>query len=316
MRNSLFILLSCLLGVNAQFAPNADSLNTTAIHKDSSIILSWADYTEVHRGPMHIAQPELGLTTVGDANFVLGPADGSTVVSLGDGGYAIVGFWEAIQNGPGPDFVVFENGFDNFFLELAFVEVSTDGVNYVRFPATSHTPVAEEVGSFDSLDCTHIHNLAGKYRAQYGTPFDLEDLIDSTGIDLQDIHFIKVIDVVGSTNPLYASYDHLGQIINDPYPTPFPNGGFDLEAIGKINGLSTGISHKTPEAIQIYPNPLERNNVLHIKNWGTGVYQIYDSKGALYKEGNWAMGEQSITLEHPGLYILHFNQQNYRICVY
>jgi hypothetical protein len=33
----------------------------------------------------------------------------------------------------------------------------------------------------------------------------------------------------------YASYDSQGHQINDPWPTNFPTGGFDLDAVGVIN---------------------------------------------------------------------------------
>jgi hypothetical protein len=33
----------------------------------------------------------------------------------------------------------------------------------------------------------------------------------------------------------YASCDSQGHQINDPWPTPFPTGGFDLDAVGVIH---------------------------------------------------------------------------------
>jgi hypothetical protein len=61
----------------------------------------------------------LGHTSYGDDSCALGPAD-NNVVSLGDSGYAIVKFDIPISDGPGFDFAVFENAFDDEFLELAF----------------------------------------------------------------------------------------------------------------------------------------------------------------------------------------------------
>ncbi len=54
------------------------------------------------------------------------------------------------------------------FLELAFVEVSTDSVHFVRFPAVSLTNPAVQTGAFGTTDARNIHNLAGKYIANYG----------------------------------------------------------------------------------------------------------------------------------------------------
>ena len=45
-------------------------------------------------------------------------------------------------------------------------------------------------------------------------------------------------------NNLYASYDSQGNIINDPFPTPFETGGFDLDAIGVIHSF-VGIQEST-----------------------------------------------------------------------
>ena len=72
-----------------------------------------------------------------------------------------------------------------------------------------------------SVNATEIYNLAGKYRAQFGTPFDLEELTGITGLDVNNVTHVKIIDVVGSLNESYASYDSQGNIINDPFPTPF-----------------------------------------------------------------------------------------------
>jgi len=46
---------------------------------------------------------------------------------------------------------------------------------------------------------------------------------------------VKVIDVIGTIDPQYASRDSFGNIVNDPYPTPFGSCGFDLDAVGVIN---------------------------------------------------------------------------------
>ena len=77
--------------------------------------------------------------------------------------------------------------------------------------------------------------IAGKFELNYGVPFDLEELADSSNIDIDEITHIRVIDVVGSINTEYASYDALGNIINDPWPTNFPSSGFDLDAVAVIH---------------------------------------------------------------------------------
>jgi hypothetical protein len=48
-----------------------------------------------------------------------------------------------------------------------------------------------------------------------------------------------VIDVVGINDPLLGSHDSLGNLIIDPFPTPFPTGGFDLDAVGAFSATTT-----------------------------------------------------------------------------
>ena len=211
-----------------------------AIKADSSAFVAWATGITVVRGPQNISNPSGPVATTGaDSNALGMPTLNNTsdVVCLGDGGMATLTFARPITNGDGPDFAVFENSFGDTFLELAFVEVSSDGSRFVRFPATSLTPTETQTGPYASTDATMINNLAGKYRIGYGTPFDLEELRDSTGIDIDSIVYVRVIDVVGSVNPQYATYDAFGHMVNDPWPTPFAAGGFDLSGVGVIHEL-------------------------------------------------------------------------------
>lgn len=251
----LFLLLPAALA-RAQFPPPAGQPGSTAMHKDSSVFVGWATGCTVVRGLKNIADLSLGYVTVGDSTSALGPAGENGVVSLGDGGYAILTFDSPIADGPGWDLAVFENAFSDTFLELAFVEVSSDGHNFFRFPATSLTQDTVQIGSFGSVDATLIDNLAGKYRAGYGTPFDLQHLAGQTGLDISSVTHVKVVDVVGSVDSVFATYDQYGNIVNDPWPTPFDGGGFDLDAVGVIHTAATAFltPHHTPRYV-LYPNP-------------------------------------------------------------
>lgn len=179
------------------------------------------------------------------------------IVSLGDGGNALLTFDPPIKDGVGPDFAVFENGFTDVFLELAFVEVSSDGVNFFRFDAVSLTQINNQVEGFGVLDATRIQNLAGKFRIDYGVPFDIAELTDDPLLKKDSIVFVKVVDVVGCIQEEYATYDSEGNKINDPWPTAFESGGFDLDAVGVIHNTSTSgaIESMYNEEIVIYPNP-------------------------------------------------------------
>ncbi len=234
---TLVLVTLCGTVLAGPYAPAAGQAGSTAIHKDSASLLSWATGVEVTRGPVDITDLSKGYASYGTANNALGKAEGTStgVVSLGDGGMATLTFDKAITNGPGSDFAVFENGFGDTFLEIGFVEVSSDGSNFFRFDAVSLTPTETQVGGFGALDTTNLHNFAGKYRQGYGTPFDLDELADIAGLDVDNITHVRVIDVIGTIDDNYATYDSLGNKVNDPYSTPFSSGGFDLDAIGVIN---------------------------------------------------------------------------------
>lgn len=258
MIRSLIILISC--GLVAQsfgqsFAPLPGELGSTAMHKDSSAFIAWVTSVVVERGPMDIQFPLDGDVSHGSESDAIGPVNGVSVISLGDGGVATVSFALPIANGPGYDFAVFENGFADNFIELAFVEVSSDGVNFVRFPAISEAPTDVQYWNGSYSDCRYYNNLAGKYRANYGTPFDLEELSDSTSIDIGAISHVRIIDAVGSINPLYGTFDSQGNIINDPYPTAFHTGGFDLDGIGVIHQGVLGLDESNLAQVTVFPNP-------------------------------------------------------------
>jgi len=266
----------------AQFPPPAGQEGSTAIHKDSSAFIDWAASCSVERGLKDISQPDSGYVNSGSSEFATGIAD-NLIVSLGDGGSATLTFDVPIANGPGFDFAVFENAFIDTFLELAFVEVSSDGINFFRFDAISLTQTETQVGTFGELDATQINNLAGKYRVLYGTPFDLEELKNKPGLNVDSISHIRIIDVVGCIQDEYATYDSQGNKVNDPFPTPFPSGGFDLDAVGVIYNLNNaGIKEINKNIVTVYPNPVK--DVLNVEYNGeirvTG-YNLYDVKGNL-----------------------------------
>jgi hypothetical protein len=256
MRLFVFILFTVSLPALAQFPGPVGTSGTTAMHADSSAFVGWAAECHVIRGYQDLSDPSLGFANVGDSSMALGKAGTNGVVSLGDGGSATVTFSTPITNGPGFDFAVFENSFSDSFLELAFVEVSSDGINFFRFPAVSNLPVSPQYDNNANMDASKVDNLAGKYRALYGTPFDLQELSGISQLDITNITHMKIIDVVGSINPLYSTYDKNNNVINDPWPTPFPSSGFDLDAVGVIHQGGVGIREFTKsDAFLIYPNP-------------------------------------------------------------
>ncbi len=253
----LFFLLYSYLAY-AQYDGVVGTEGCKAIHCKDKRIVSWADNCKIIRAYQDIAKPENGFVNYGNEQNALGAvsdSDATDVVSLGDGGIAVLSFHTPIVNGDGPDFLVFENAINDVFLELAFVEVSSDSIHFIRFPASSHTPTNQQIGSFGNIDARHINNLAGKYRMAWGTPFDLNELIDSEYLDINNIKYVKIIDVVGSIDTAYASYDADGRIINDPYPTNFPSGGFDLAGVGVLHNAVSSVNDCKLITCKVYPNP-------------------------------------------------------------
>ncbi len=258
----------------AQFAPAQDKPGTTAMHADSSAFVGWATGCTVERGPMRIDKPENGLASYGADSLALGKPGGTyDVVSLGDGGKAVLTFASPIYNGPGPDFAVFENGFANavnpetWALELAFVEVSSDGENFFRFPAVTYVQTETQLGNAGSINPAQIHNFASKYGAFYGTPFDLDEVEDNVLLDKNKITHVLLVDVVGNIDPEYASYDAEGHIINDPWPTGFASSGMDLDAVGVIHDLAHfDVPENVTESIALYPNPVKDRLTVKAEN--------------------------------------------------
>lgn len=302
--------------VNAQFAPAADVVGTTAISKDSAVFVEWADACVVERGYLDIATPDSGYASYGDGNSAVGMAGQNGIVSLGDGGTATLTFHNPIYNGPGFDFVVFENGFYTAsplaFLEFAFVEVSSDGNNFFRFPATSNIQDTSQI-PMTGVDCSLVNNLAGKYVFGYGTPFDLDELKNEIGLDVNHITHVRLIDVVGSINNQYASHDQYGHKINDPYPTPFPSNGFDLDAVGVINQVNTSLVEElrvTSYGLRVYPNPSSSNNLnLEVSEEFVGSkLKVFDITGRM-------IDEVCISTSNPQLATSNYSKGNYFLSI-
>ncbi len=273
-RISILLLAMVPVALWAQFAPAQDQPGTTAMHADSSAFVAWATGCTVERGPMRIDRPESGLASYGADSLALGMPGGTyDIVSLGDGGNAVLTFASPIYNGPGSDFAVFENGFanavnpDTWALELGFVEVSSDGENFFRFPAVTYVQTNEQLGNAGSIVPAQLHNFASKYGAFYGTPFDLDEVEDNELLDKNRVTHVRIVDVVGNIDPEYATKDSEGHIVNDPWPTPFASSGFDLDAVGVINDLAhSDVSENEEEVVSLYPNPVKDRLMVKAEN--------------------------------------------------
>jgi hypothetical protein len=241
MRRTLLssLLLSSALGLAASvahagpFAPAAGQTGSTAVPKNDPSIVGWATgYLDYSPG----SNVDAGFRTPAKA---LGAAVGDAfdIVSLGDAGRITLTFDKPITNGAGFDFAIFENSFSDGFLELAFVEVSSNGRDFARFAAVSLTPAP--VSSFGVVDPTNVTGLAGKYRQGFGTPFDLSLLLPTPNVDVNAITHVRLVDVVGDGTEFDAWPTSAGgpHPIYDPYRTS-GSGGFDLDAVGVMHFAS------------------------------------------------------------------------------
>jgi hypothetical protein len=310
---SILISLAAETGLQAQpWSPSAGVPGSNAIHMDDEVFQAWAVSCDLLRGPGLITYPDSIEVTHGDSSNACGKADNS-VVSLGDAGSATLFFDQSISNGPGPDFAVFENSFDGAFLEIGFVEVSSDGETFIRFPSQSETQSETQIGSFGLLAAEDIHNLAGKYMSGWGTPFDLEELKDSGGLDLQKITAVRIVDVIGILDENLGSRDAIGRLINDPFPSPFENCGFDLDAVGVINQtlLSTN-PFWSDDGLRIYPVPCDTELFIEDPDRKHTRWELFDIYGRMRKQGRIDGPRQTINIAElpPGSYLLRCSGNN------
>lgn len=211
------------------------------------LFFAWADDCPSYvrsDGDASFNDPDYALGAVTGDNFdvvALGDLSEVQIAAGGEPGTVTLSFSKPIYNYSGADFVVFENsftaGFDTggsgvggVFAELAYVEVSADGVTFHRFNPVSLTPAS--VGSYGSINPTDVFNLAGKHINSFGdcwgTPFDIGQL------GLESISYIRLVDIPGNG----AFTDGGGNPIYDSWRT-FGAGGFDLEAVGSISTRMT-----------------------------------------------------------------------------
>ncbi|MCD4654229.1 hypothetical protein K8T06_09865 [bacterium] len=187
-------------------------------------------------------------------DIVLGPPKGAgdsagsvDVLSLGDGGVIVLEFIDNIvSNGPGPDLIIFENAFlaggnpEYVYSEVAFIEVSSNGVDYFRFP-NDYNPDGEPInnpsnwwGFAGVQPClSHPDNSIDPTDplVSGGDLFDLDD------VGLNEIRFIRIID---TNEGDFAALDDDGDVIYDPGIPGGDNAGFDLDAVAAV--YSTEIS--------------------------------------------------------------------------
>jgi hypothetical protein len=159
--------------------------------------------------------------------IVLGPPGGEgrgagslDVLSLGVGGEIVLDFGDrTIEDGPGPDFVVFENPFypegdrTQVFAEPAAVAVSADGDSFVEYDCDAE---GDGDGRFEG--CAGV-TPTERYDPFEVAPIDPEltggDVFDLAALGLPEARFVRLVD---------RARDGSGN-----------NAGFDLDAVGLIH---------------------------------------------------------------------------------
>jgi hypothetical protein len=164
-------------------------------------------------------------------DVVLGPPEGATsgspaakrdeVLSLGAGGEVVLGFDRPITDGPGADFVVFENPFwvrgdpTDVWAELGEVSVSQDGQTWHTFVCAAEPT---EPGQWPG--CAGW-TPTKSYAADEAIPLDPEttggDGFDLADVGIESARFVRVRDMLESTN------------------STVDNVGFDLDAVGVVH---------------------------------------------------------------------------------
>jgi hypothetical protein len=164
-----------------------------------------------------------------------GTSRGSTdVVSLGSGGSIVVAFApNAIVDGPGPDFIVFENPFwvggnpNDVYAEPGEVSVSDDGATWATFPCMPTIDPASPIGTGTAPpygQCAGwqiVYSSPGNGISPFdpasagGNAFDLAD------VGVSSARYVRIVDKTHEACP-------------EAGPRPDTN-GFDLDAVSIIN---------------------------------------------------------------------------------
>lgn len=148
------------------------------------------------------------------------------VVSLGQGGSIVLGFEpRAIADGPGADFIVFENAFfvggnsSMPFAELAEVSVSEDGMTWKAFPCTQAEYPYGACSGWKPVYSSPQNGISPSDPAKAGgEAYDLAD--------------------VGMTRAKYVRIRDMGQTTCPTDPSKkTTNLGYDLDAIAIVNAL-------------------------------------------------------------------------------
>lgn len=227
MRRTTFLLValaaSALLGCGGELPSNAGDLAALSPACDpaappSRTIACVGSFTEGEGAGFGMDKlPEIIFGEPQGGGLKTGSTD---VVSLGAGGEIIVGFGgNSIVDGPGADFIVFENAFyaggdpTKPWKELAEVSVSDDGDEWTTFPCAADAYPYEGCAGWRAVLAGPASDASSFDPAEAGgDPFDLAVL----GVSSARLVRIRDLSTAGQA----------------------PSAGFDLDAIAIVNAAS------------------------------------------------------------------------------
>lgn len=199
---------------------------------DASAIGGWASEVVSY-------EPGPEATSYTDPSEAIGPASGvaTEVLVLGRGGSVTLAFSASLADEGGAEIAIFENGLgtvEELFAELAYVEISSNGRDFARFPV--RTARTEPVSAYGRVNPAEYSGFAGLHPGGVGTAFDFGELAGNplvTGgeVDLGSIRYVRIVDLVGDGSEI----DNEGHPIYDPYPTT-GSAGFDLDGVAFLRG--------------------------------------------------------------------------------
>ena len=216
------------------------------------------------------------------ANALGAPQGGLLHVhSLGVAGSLTLGFATPITDAPGADFLVAENvflhagAFWQAFAEVMFVEVSSDGVSFARFPSR-YFGAAVAPGPLGTIATGSYAGLAGQtpvwatvpgvdaqdVASAGGDAFDLADLaahplVLAQAVDLAAITQVRLVDVVSG-----QALDSTGVPILDPGA-----GSADVDAVTVIHPAGTPLASHPSVALAIQVDGTITLRVEHPGGW-------------------------------------------------
>ncbi len=183
---------------------------------------------------------------------------------IGFGGEITLEFeGKVLKNGPGIDFVIFENAFINpvnngIFAEPAVVSVSKDGVNYIEFP-------------FDNSTLKGLAGLTPTYgdKDPYNPEISGGDGFDLALLGLEYIKYIRIKDTTKIVSSLPKNHKY--------YNPEFILSGFDLDAVVGLylDDESSSVDDSLLPVFSVSGNSISFENFLPTDN----SFRIFDLLG-------------------------------------